>query len=353
MKKIFLYGIKRMAKAALATCLLLPTALSCDLVFEDQGDCDPDYFVKFVFDRNMLYNPETGIGADAFAAQVRSVDLRVYDAKTGAFVARFTEEGEPLTREGYRMSVDLAPGEYEFIAWCGLANNEGDFTVPENTPSAEGLTCTMARNHDETVAWSDKNLKAVFHGRMTGNLPDEEGEHVVTIYLTKDTNNINLSLHHHSEALDPERFAVVMSDANGYMASDNELLPDEVIEYRPWITRSGTADLSRAGEEVTAARGFLAVELSTARLMKDREMRIKIVDLETGKTIFSIPMIQWALMFRSANYASMPEQEYLDREDQYNLSVFLVNESGGSADWTAVEIVINGWHIVNNGNVTM
>ena len=317
---------------------------ACGSVFDDEGDCTPYYFMRFVYDMNMLR-------ADAFSTQVSSVDLYVFDAETGAYVKHFSDKGEVLASGNYRMPLaDLKPGKYEFVAWCGLADNDNDFTVPQSISKPEDLKCTMARSRDAIGAYSNHNLHALFHGALSVELPDMEGEHVYTIRLTKDTNNINLSLQHTSGTLDPDRFEVTMTDENGLMACDNSLLTDEQIEYRPWSLRNGTLDVatSRADDEGPSdgkEAGFLIAELSTARLMADHDCRINIVDKQEGRTVFSIPLIQWALMLRSANHASMGDQEYLDREDEYNLMVFLADSK---ESWMAMEIVINGWHIINN-----
>lgn len=323
---------------------------SCDSIYDDEGDCDPRYFVRFVYDMNMLY-------ADAFAAQVGSVDLYVFDAETGEYVAHFAEKGTPLTTGSYRMSLDLKAGKYDFIAWCGLADNEEDFALRNVIAKPEDLQCAMARSYDEGVAYSSRNLHSLFHGSLTVELPDEEGDHIYTVKLTKDTNNINLSLNHAAGPLDPNRFEVTMTDENGLMAYDNSLMADEPIEYRPWSLRGGTLDMGEvsalAEDEESGSReaGFLVAEISTARLIANRNAQINIVDKEKGKTVFSIPLVKWALMLRSANHAKMGEQEYLDREDEYNLMVFLADDN--KEGWMAMYIVINGWHIIDNGEVEL
>lgn len=322
---------------------------ACDSVFDDEGDCEPRYFVRFVYDMNMLRT-------DAFATQVNSVDLYVFDAETGAYVTHFPDKGEALASGSYRMPLNLAPGKYNFIAWCGLADNDDDFTVPQAVAQPEDLKCTMARSRDEKGVYSKRNLHALFHGSLTAELPDTEGEHVYTVKLIKDTNNINLSLNHTAGPLDPESFEITLTEENGLMAHDNSLLADELIEYRPWSLRSGELEVitNRAGEtpddekEDGSQGSFLKAEISTARLMANRDARINIVDKENGKTVFSIPLIKWALMLRSDNHASMGEQEYLDREDEYNLMVFLADNKEG---WMAMEIVINGWHIIINDGI--
>ena len=321
---------------------------ACDSVFDDEGDCDPHYFVRFVYDMNMLR-------ADAFASQVGSVDLYVFDAETGAYVTHLSDKGEALASGNYRMPLDLAPGKYDFVAWCGLADNDDDFTVPQTVAQPGDLKCTMARSRDEKGAYSNRNLHALFHGSLSVELPDEEGEHVYTVKLIKDTNNIILSLNHTASPLDPARFEVTMTDENGLMAHDNSLLTDEQIEYRPWDLSSGSLNVttSRADaldddEDGSNQGSYLKAEISTARLMANRDCRINIVDKEQGKVVFSIPLIKWALMLRSSNHANMGDQEYLDREDEYNLMVFLTDNNEG---WLAMKIIINGWHIIEDDGI--
>ena len=338
-----------MTQAMTLAAVLLCSA--CGSVFDDEGDCDPRYFVRFVYDMNMLR-------VDAFASQVSSVDLYVFDAESGAYVTHLSDKGEALASGSYRMPLNLAPGKYDLIAWCGLADNGEDFTVAQTVAQPGDLKCAMARSRDEKGAYSKRNLHALFHGSLSVELPDAEGEHVYTVKLTKDTNNINLSLNHTAGPLDPDRFEVTMTDENGLMAHDNSLLTDEQIEYRPWSLRSGTLDVttSRADaldddEDDSNQGSYLKAEISTARLMADHDCRINIVDKEQGKVVFSIPLVQWALLLRSDNHASMGDQEYLDREDEYNLMVFLTDNAGSTDGWMAMEIVINGWHIINHDTV--
>ena len=349
MQRIFRYAIN-----AVAAVLLTVGMTSCgDLsVFDDEGDCDPHYYLQFVFDRNMLYNDNYQIGADAFAAQVGSVDVYIFDAETGDFVARYSDASDRLREFGYRLPVDVKPGEYDIIAWCGLADNDDHFTLADNISNYSDLRCRMARDIDENqITYSNKCLKALFHGRISHIFPDKEGDHYATVYLTKDTNYIQLALHHRSGELDPEQFEITMEDANGYLAHDNSLIDDDNIQYRPWDLRGGVVDMgddynTRAAEDGT---GFLVAELATSRLMADRNPILKVTYKESGNVVFSLPLVKYLLMMKSQRYSKMDGQEYLDREDEYAIMVFLENKD--SEGWLAAEIVINGWHIVDNGNV--
>ena len=58
--------------------LALATLASCDsFIYEDEGDCDPYYKVRFVYDRNLKYS-------DAFAAEVNEVTLYIVDTDGAA-----------------------------------------------------------------------------------------------------------------------------------------------------------------------------------------------------------------------------------------------------------------------------
>ena len=345
--------------------LVLPamalTACDGHPVFEYEGDCDPNYYVQFVYDMNLLK-------ADAFYTQVESVDLYIFDAATHKPVAHYTESGEPLTHKDYLMPIDVKPGDYYFVAWGGLKDNEDHFTVPayDQLTHRDDLICTMARDFDAeaNIAYSNKNLHPLFHGSVTTNLPDEEGNHITTVYLTKDTNNLVFHLMHTEGELNPKDFRVVIEDkgdshSNLKMNHDNSILADERVEHRPWGVRSGYFDKgeiqTKDGDEEQSGSGSLSdingsmiVEFSTARLMKEntKTRDLVVYDNNTGEEKFRFPFIGTAFYERSMNYSNMEDQEYLDRQDNYNFTVIL-----SGRDWLAIEIVINGWHIVDNGNV--
>ncbi|MCD8294634.1 MAG: FimB/Mfa2 family fimbrial subunit, partial [Clostridia bacterium] len=114
-----------------AVCCLALCACN-SLIYDDEGDCSTHYKVRFRYDYNMKY-------ADAFAHEVSSVTLYLVDAE-GNVVWQRTEEGSALAAEGYEMEVDVDPGRYSLLAWCGT-KDLGSFTVPEST-TATDLTCT-------------------------------------------------------------------------------------------------------------------------------------------------------------------------------------------------------------------
>ena len=129
------------------------------LIYDDEGDCDPYYKVKFVYDTNLKFT-------DAFAAEVSEVTLYVVDPATGNIVWQRHEEGEALRSGNYMMDVDVAPGTYDLIAWCGEGHTSS-FTVADATVR-EGLRCRLTDREAapaEGEAHVRNELRRLFHGK--------------------------------------------------------------------------------------------------------------------------------------------------------------------------------------------
>ena len=109
-------------KAVCAAALF--AAASCNsLIYDYEGDCDPHYKARFVFDMNLHW-------ADAFPHEVNAVTLYLIDPATGDIVWQKSESGEALKTGEYMMDLDVDPGQYRLMAWCGEGVGE-DFIVPD------------------------------------------------------------------------------------------------------------------------------------------------------------------------------------------------------------------------------
>ena len=62
----------------------------------------------------------------------------------------------------------------------------------------------------------------------------------------------------------------------------------------------------------------------------------------TEVSIINIPLIDYALMVKGNYNKSMSDQEYLDRQDSYDL-VFFIDENH---KWQAASVFINSWRVV-------
>lgn len=328
-------NVRRYGKLlAVSTCLLALQA--CDSVFyDDEGDCSINYRVRFRYDYNMKY-------ADAFAHEVNSVTLYLLDS-VGNVVWQKSEQGAQLAADDYAMTVDVKPGKYSLLAWGGTVD-KGSFSIPQ-TNIGKDLTCTLNRQHDtEGSAYVKEDLDRLFHGWLAGQeFSDVEGTYTFTVPLVKNTNNIRVVLQHTSgETVDKDKFAFTINDDNGYMGWDNSLLPDEQITYYAWHTDAGVAGLDTKYAKTRAAFSAAIAELTIPRLVKDHKTRLTVTNRETGKTVFSIPLIDYALLVKGFYNRDMDDQEYLDRQDEYNM-VFFLDEGGR---WLDTYIYINSWKVV-------
>lgn len=328
-------NVKSMAVIACTSMLY-----ACDsLIYDDEGDCSVNYRVKFRYDYNMKF-------ADAFAHEVNVVTLYLLDVD-GKVVWQRTEQGESLAADDYAMIIDVEPGEYELLAWCGTTD-KGSFSRPATTVGRE-LTCTLDRQYDAgNKAFVNEDLDRLFHGRLPEQTFGEtEGTYTYTVPLVKNTNNVRVVLQHLSgEAVDKDKFVFTITDTNGSMDWDNTLLPDEPVTFFAWHTDAGEAGIDSQSEEIqTVFRAIFSAaiaELTIPRLVKGQKTQLTVTNKETGKPVFSIPLIDYALLVKGFYNRDMDDQEYLDRQDVYDMVFFL--DKGDR--WLDAYIYINSWKVV-------
>lgn len=334
-----LFSMKKIGAGwfGLLLCLL---AAACDgSIYDDEGDCSITYRVRFRYDWNMKF-------ADAFAHEVESVTLYLLDEE-GKIVWQRTEAGEALAAEGYAMTVDVAPGTYDLMAWCGTVD-KGSFRIPD-AESREELTCTLNREHDDGgAAFVREDLDRLFYGYLERQtFEDREGVYTVIMPLKKNTNNIRVVLQHLSgEPVDVNKFGFSIEDDNGRMDWDNSLMEDEPITYRAWHVDAGQAEVEygREASRVTALYTTAVAELTVPRLMLEnrKTARLTVRNNETGKTVLSIRLIDALLMVKGYYNRAMSDQEFLDRQDEYAMTFFI--DEGYR--WESAYIYINSWKVV-------
>ncbi len=342
MKQI-LYSVQKHARKLLMALACGAAFTACSNILDNgYDDCFFEYRVKFKYDYNMKY-------ADAFPKEVRSVDLYVFD-KGGHFIAQQSERGDILAANGYTMLLDLEPGDYHFVTWAGLEGQES-FTVPELTPGVstlEELTCQMKRNtHPAEGTDSVGYLKPLWHGQVDATLPRiTTGTETITIPLVKNTNTLRIILQQLTDGMvDVRHYEYRVTDDNGWMNHDNALLPDDTLTYYPYYKAQGSADIE-GGSLNELNMGV--VELSMGRLMTNHRPRLTITHRdEPTDTLLSIPLVEYFELCKMLGHAEMGTQEYLDREDEYNMTFFL--DSGNR--WLKTQIVINDW-VVRYNDIT-
>lgn len=78
------------------------------------------------------------------------------------------------------------------------------------------------------------------------------------------------------------------------------------------------------------------------RLVKGQQPRLSVTNKETGETVLSIPLIDYALLVKGFYNRDMYDQEYLDRQDEYDM-VFFLDEGDR---WLDTYVYINSWKVV-------
>lgn len=343
--------IKTLKKAylILAFGFIAMASSSCQHMFkEDLPECKVDCRLKFRFDMNLMW-------ADAFYSHVNSVTVYAYD-KDGVLRWSKSDKGF-IDNQGYFMDLsDVPAGDYELVAWCGLENDneknhpESFIVNPQTHHSSkrEDIHCRMEREYDEEGnAYSDKNLYDLYYGTVNVAIPDaaKEGqnlERVFTLPVMKDTNHVRVMLQHLSgKDIDTNDFQFRIEDVNGHLHHDNTLRDDEPITYKEWNKENGEAGIpGQRSDEITNIKVALA-DLSVSRLTNDHDVFLSVYNPE-GKRIIHIPLVDFALMTKGYYSRPMGDQEFLDRQDHYELVFFLDDNN----EWLSATIYINSWRLV-------
>lgn len=334
---------------------------SCESIYDYEGDCDPHWQVKFIWDYNWDF-------ADAFPGKmgVGSVHLYVFDGSTHKLVLEKEEvSGPDGFAADYVMPIDLPAGRYDFVAWCGLADNSS--FAGGGTPSVLDYAAEAWRLSADAVEGTaaQRRLAPLYYGRHEGaaegsfEIYDREGVHTVPVYLMKDTNEFTLLLQQKNNTLNPEDFDIEIRDDNKALRWDNALLPgEEPFSYRPWRTFNGGAEVEEAVPVPGREPNFLVAKLSTSRLvLRDdvqKEPRLVITNKLTGKEVFNIPLLRYLLLPEEHKDLldahnkphQVTDQEYLDRVDRWTMQFYLDDKLSDDGGWYALDLHILGWHVI-------
>lgn len=309
------------------------SAMTAGCIREDFAECKNSYDLRLVFDRNMLYT-------DAFASQVRSVDVKVFDSSTGREVYSYADSGAALAQADYRVALPIPPGTYDILCWAGMA--EGD-SFGYALPAADMLQQhNVALNTENGV--SDHRLNNLYHGLtrgvsfVSGNSVGHDQAQTATVYLTKNTNRVCVMLHNlDGTELDESGFTFSITSGNALMNFDNTLDPAGRVTYRPWHVTPIMLETETNSEPVQSA---LAAEISMARLVPDGNSRLDVYRTADGERIISVPLERNLLLYKGEYHSMMSDQEYLDRQDDYTITFILDRNN----NWDrAAMIYINNW----------
>ncbi len=326
-----------MLAVALAGCMAF---CGCEQqLFEYEEDCTTYYKVKFRYDYNMKY-------ADAFAHEVDYVTLYLLDGN-GTIVWQKTEEGDVIKADGYMMDVDIVPGTYSLLAWAGTKDKKS-WTIPEANVGT-GLTCTL--NDSKTSdgeSYMDKDIDRLFHGWLPNQefieLPETGGTIIYDVSLVKDTNHFMVVLQQLSDnfEMNKDDYDIYITDSNSKMNWDNSLISTYPTTYYTWYKTDASADMSTGEKTKASDINAVVAELTIPRLVVGQKPTLTVYNRVEDDVTLSIPLLEYVMLVKGYYNREMPDQEYLDRQDEWQM-VFFLDEG---SRWINTYIYINSWRVV-------
>ena len=325
----------------LATLFVALSTSSCmeGFIYEGEGDCGTYYNIEFKYDYNMKY-------ADAFAHEVNSLALYVFDQNNTLVEAIVESDSSKLATDNFAVALELESGKYELVAWGGLMNEESfdllaDVQVGKTT--REELQVAIKCVEQKRV---EEDLLPLFHGTMSLDYTSEPGIYTETMSLVKNTNVVRIVLQQMAEDMNIDNFRYEITADNGLLDWNNEVIADGMLTYVPWSITTGSANV--ADTETRAEQVSVAVaEFTINRMIDGNSPILTIYNIEKEEPVLSIPVADYALLVKGNYNSQMSNQEYLDRQDEYNMTFFLDKDS----NWLSTSIIVNSWRVVLNDDI--
>ncbi len=365
---------------------------SCDAILEDRDDCPTGLYVNFVYDYNIQR-------ADMLKDHVGGLTLYVYD-ESDRLVASKSMSGSQLSKYGNYMhftEAELAPGhDYRLMAvafqtdmlsatgakYRQTANSKGDqwqqfridldhtatraaanyyyvsnivpldtlwHTLTTLTTPAEGYPMQLAPvmlTPAKTKYHLNKDGSISTNGQEKVTLVKDEPTYA-TVSLIRDTNHLNISLREidHPEKVNHEDYDVTIIDDNSavdYM--NNVIAPNDSIVYTPYA--QWTSKVESDGKTTADCSAHYDLMFNRLRYnpIPSNNATLCIRKRATGETValFNLPYIlcEGRMAYEIYNYQP---QEYLDREYDYRLELWLKGERWQEGAFLTVCIDVLSW----------
>ena len=293
-------------------CLCSAWLTGCSWVNDDLDNCPTGRWMQLSYKYNML-------NVEAISSQLSSASIIIIDAQ-GKYVGKEDFDDLSLKQNNYCVPLpELNPGDYDILVWGGIDN--ADFTYTNGTVSQ-----TVTEEGEQSGM-----LSSLFYGR--GNHVSVHGEYqIIEVPLVKDTKLISSTIQLASGGqLDADDFLLEINGYNQQIDEHNQ--PSGQVTYHPFVHQSaemGSLQVVQSG-------------LSTLRFMKDDQTRLKITYRPTGSQLLTIPLTDYLILSGLTDVRNMDEQEYLDREDHFNLIFFLQETPNPESPYKIVLLQIRDW----------
>ena len=324
------YYIKRIVPILISACSVI---LISACIRENTIGCPQPVKVKLKYSYNIL-------------------DVNIFDKKTDRAVLHiFNEEGLLIMHREIEGGIDeisippLKSGKYHFIAHARnskVIDEQADLKIPELTDGVskiEEFTAYLKRSNNEV---QDKKLNDFLIGYTISDIVTNI-EKRVEVSLKSVIKRVHIALlsTNKGEVLEPDRynFKIIDNTGNGHIRYDYTQLPDKAITYKPYNKATSFLDNPMEGEVSIA----VIAKINTARLIEQNLPHLIITDNLSKLEVVNVNLT-WLLSLTNMenNNGRWGLQEYLDRQDNYSITLLIDSATGL---WSKNTIVINGWVI--------
>lgn len=263
------------------------------------------------------------------------------------FVGRWDENDNTRFGTDYRMPVPLQPGNYSFVVWGGLKDenyylgapahpyDEPAALIPGQTTMSDivvRLTCDTREGYGSQKHYVDYAPSPLFFGRTTQLTLDTGTDNTVTVDLVRNSKQVNLTV-------------------VGLPGSGTRSNPYPHIDIYVDSPNGGYDFWNGAeqyGRELTwvqhnAVSGGTDVQASTIHSLKmvyGNTHTLTIHNAGTGKTLYTADLLE-DYISKVPEYAS---QDAVDSEEEFDITVDLRSDLG-------VSVTVNGWDVGLSGNI--
>lgn len=302
--------------------------VSCEYIHEDLKPCD--HYLHFTYTHNMKF-------ADAFQHELvcqeeaKTAELFIFDGD-GKFLSSQSLPTETLQENRIRLNLD--PGKYKLLAWAGLNDTDYTWTKPAAGESMDEWLMSV-RQDKGVVA---RELSGLFQGTLELTIPSG-GETDTEFPLVKNTNKIRLALidANSGTGLQADDFTILATTHNGDLNAQNQPVADETVFWKPYLQQVETVADTEGG---TAMQAVVA-ELNTMRLMESSQTSLQLSHKGEEAPFLQVDLTDFLLLTQMESH-DLDAQEYLDRQDEYTIVVYLDIVDGKAH---CLEIIVNDWTI--------
>ncbi|MDE7160379.1 MAG: FimB/Mfa2 family fimbrial subunit [Muribaculaceae bacterium] len=317
---------------------MLPSLGGCDAMHSDLEPCPQGVSLRF---RSNHYIDD----GEFFAANVDCLTVFVFDSIGHRVLPSMNFYAPEISDENWRLPLDLPEGKYTILAYGGMACEKSSFRFDfhNDTPDLEDIEVVMK----PSVIGRDPGvyLHPLYYGITEVEVPsvaESTGYVAGTINMWKDTNNVRILLANAAGVtIDVEDFDFRITDDNTRMNWENNVIPSQTVTYYPWISGNTVGGLNVAGDPFMVAYA----EISTGRFMRRSQARLLVTRSSDGESVIDLPLVNILLLMQSEAYSYLSPQDFLDRENRWELTFFLTEDGR----WLDTTIRINDWVVrINN-----